>query len=319
MKYRHLTPEERYLIYTLRQAGLTMTKIANELDRDPGTISREIKRNSGMRGYRPKQAQEKYDSRRKACKKALKISGEIKDLVEERLDQEHSPEQISGYLKRFEGVDISHEGIYNFIKRDFKEGGTLYKKLRRSNRRRRKKYGSYNTKGQIPNRVFIDDRPKIVDKKTRIGDWEIDTIIGKNHKGVLLTIVDRKSKFTLIRKCKDKTASTIAACLCKALGPYKDKLHTITSDNGKEFADHEDISSKLKVGFYFSHPYHSWERGLNENTNGLIRQYFPKGTDLRFITENEVMKVECKLNSRPRKLLGYHTPYEVLNEISKTA
>jgi len=319
MSYQHLTSDERYLIYTLRQAGLSMTEIANELDRAPSTISREIKRNTGRRGYRPKQAQEKYLERREACTKPYKITGKIEQSVIERLDEEHSPEQISGYLKEFEGVDISYEGIYNYIKRDFKEGGSLYKKLRRSNRKRRKKYGSYSTKGQIPNRVFIDDRPKIVDEKTRLGDWEIDTIIGKNHKGVLLTIVDRKSKFTLIRKCKDKTASTIAACLCKALKPYKDRLHTLTSDNGKEFADHEKVASQLKVGFYFSHPYHSWERGLNENTNGLIRQYFPKGTDLRNITEKEVMEVEFKLNSRPRKTLGYHTPNEVLNGNSKTA
>jgi len=319
MKYKHLTPEERYLIYTLRQAGLSLAEIAQEIDRNPSTISREINRNTGKKGYRPKQAQKKYESRRSACKRPLKITGDIKDLVVERLNEEHSPEQISGYLKNFKNIEISHEGIYGFIRRDFKNGGTLFKNLRRSNRKRRKKYGSYNTKGQIPNRVFIDDRPKIVEEKSRCGDWEIDTMIGKNHKGVLLTIVDRKSKFTIIRKCKDKTSKSIAACLCRALKPYRDRLQTLTSDNGKEFACHKEVASELNIGFYFAHPYHSWERGLNENTNGLIRQYFPKGTDFREITESEIKQVEQKLNTRPRKTLGYYTPDEVLNDTQKTA
>jgi transposase, IS30 family len=319
MKYQHLTPEERYLIYVLSQAGISRAKIALELDRSASTINREISRNKGGRGYRPKQAQVKYEKRRLSCVRKLKIKGEIEELVVKRLKEEHSPDQIAGYLKDIKGIDLSHECVYDYIRRDFKAGGFLYKRLRCSNRKRRKKYGSYNTKGQIPNRIFIDDRPKIVDEKTRIGDWEIDTVIGKDHKGVLLTIVDRKSKFTLIRKCKDKTAASITTTLCKALKPYKGQLHTITSDNGKEFAGHRKVSSKLNIGFYFAHPYHSWERGLNENTNGLIRQYFPKGTDLRFITENEIMKVQCKLNARPRKLLGYYTPEEVLNDKKESA
>jgi len=319
MKYHHLTPDERYLIYILSQVGISRVKIAKELDRSPSTISREMSRNKGRRGYRPKQAQEKYEQRRLSCGIKVKICGELESLVIQRLEEEHSPDQISGYLRDFKGIHLSHECIYDYIKRDFKAGGLLYKKLRCSNKKRRKKYGSYNTKGQIPNRIFIDKRPKVVDEKTRIGDWEIDTVIGKNHKGVLLTIVDRKSKFTIIRKCKDKTAASITTSLCKALKPYKGKLHTLTSDNGKEFAGHEETASKLNINFYFAHPYHSWERGLNENTNGLIRQYFPKGTDLRLLTENEIMKVQCKLNTRPRKLLGYYTPEEVLNDNKESA
>jgi len=319
MSYQHLTSEERYLIYTLRQVGLSMSDIAKELNRSPSTISREVSRNKGDRGYRPKQAQEKYDSRRDSSRKHLKIMGELEEIVVSRLKEEHSPEQISGYLKKAKDVEVSHECIYDFIRRDFKNKGELFKNLRRANRKRRKKYGSYNTKGQIPNRMFIDDRPKIVDKKSRLGDWEIDTVIGKNHKGVLLTIVDRKSKFTIIRKCSNKTAASITAALCEALKPHTGRLYTLTSDNGKEFAGHEEVASELNIDFYFAHPYHSWERGLNENTNGLIRQYFPKGTDLRLVTEDEIITVQNKLNSRPRKALGYDTPNEVFNDNKQSA
>ncbi len=170
--------------------------------------------------------------------------------------------------------------------------------------------------GQIRGRVSIDERPAIVNAKQRIGDWEIDTIIGKNHKGVLLTAVERKSKFTLIKKLANKKADRMANATVNLLGPYQKKVFTITSDNGKEFANHDRIAKELKTGFYFAHPYHAWERGLNENTNGLIRQYFPKKSSFDNITDDQVQMVMNRLNNRPRKTLGFATPIEMFFNLS---
>ena len=206
---------------------------------------------------------------------------------------------------------ISHETVYKHLLVDKANGGTLYKHLRRSNRKRKKRYGSRNLRGQITGRVSIDLRPAIVDNKERIGDWEIDTVIGKNHKGALLTIVERKSKYTLMQKLSYKRSRLVADAAIDLLAPYQDKVFTITSDNGKEFADHQRISKQLTAKIYFAHPYHSWERGLNENTNGLIRQYFPKNTDFKTITVESVQNVMDQLNNRPRKTLDYATPNEV--------
>jgi len=186
--------------------------------------------------------------------------------------------------------------------------------LRQANCRRRKKYGSLNSCGYIPNRVSIEERPDIVDLKTRVGDWELDTMIGSNHKGVLLTIVERKSKFTLISKCKDKSADTVTSSIVPLLKPYKNLVKTLTIDNGKEFAGHEIFSKKLSAPAFFAHPYSSWERGLNENTNGLIRPFFPKGQSLKMISKKSIKRVMDLLNYRPRKTLDFKMPVEILHK-----
>ena len=209
-----------------------------------------------------------------------------------------------------QGVSISHEWIYQHVYTDKRSGGNLYRFLR-CQKVRRKRYGLYSRRGTIPNQVSIDERPAIVDAKRRFGDWEGDTVIGKSHRGALVTLVERKSLYTVIRSVIHKTAAAVRAAVVDGLTPYIDRVHTITYDNGREFADHEGMASDLETRIYFAHPYASWERGLNENTNGLIRQYFPKDRDLRTVTTREIEKAMDKLNHRPRKSLGYRTPYEV--------
>ncbi len=309
--YTQLTQEQRYQIYAFLKAGFSQSAIANEINVHKSTISRELRRNRGLKGYRPKQAHVKATNRRQGAAKYVKLTPDIITLVNSLIRQDFSPDQVSGSLKRNHGVIISHETIYRHLLSDKANGGTLYKHLRRSNRKRKKRYGSRNIRGQIPGRVSIDLRPAIVDNKKRIGDWEIDTVIGKNHKGALLTIVERKSKYTLIQKLSYKRSRLVADATIDLLAPYHDKVFTITSDNGKEFADHQRISKQLTAKVYFAHPYHSWERGLNENTNGLIRQYFPKNTNFISITVESVRNVMDQLNNRPRKTLDYATPNEV--------
>jgi IS30 family transposase len=309
--YTQLTQEQRYQIYAFLKAGFSQSAIANEINVHKSTISRELRRNRGLKGYRPKQAHVKATNRRQGAAKYVKLTPDIITLVNSLIRQDFSPDQVSGSLKRNHGVIISHETIYRHLLADKANGGTLYKHLRRSNRKRKKRYGSRNIRGQIPGRVSIDLRPAIVDNKERIGDWEIDTVIGKNHKGALLTIVERKSKYTLIQKLSYKRSRLVADATIDLLAPYHDKVFTITSDNGKEFADHQRISKQLTAKVYFAHPYHSWERGLNENTNGLIRQYFPKNTNFISITVESVRNVMDQLNNRPRKTLDYATPNEV--------
>jgi IS30 family transposase len=309
--YKQLSQAQRYQIEILNKAGKNQKEIAELLGVSPGTICRELKRNKGKKGYRPKQAQIKADKRRKQAAKAIKMTKEVIVEIEEKIRLDWSPEQVSGWLKVNQGIAISHERIYQHIWADKRHGGTLYKHLRQSNKKRKKRYGSKDKRGQIRNRVSINERPVIVAEKIRIGDWEIDTVIGQNHQGALVTIVDRVSKFTLIKKVDSKHAEVVTAATISLLQPYLDKTLTITADNGKEFAGHETIKEHLNADVYFAHPYHSWERGLNENTNGLIRQYFTKGNSFENITDDEVEAVMYKLNHRPRKTLNFKTPYAV--------
>jgi IS30 family transposase len=309
--YYQLTEGQRYQIEALMKAGKTQKTIAGILEVSTATISRELKRNKGHRGYRPKQAHNKALKRRKKATKVIKMTTEVITLIEDKLHLDWSPEQINGWLAKERGIFISHERIYQHVWEDKRQGGTLYQHLRQSQKKRKKRYGSKDKRGQIKNRVSIDERPMIVAQKTRLGDWEIDTVIGKNHQGALVTIVDRVSKFTLIKKVDSKEASVVTEATLALLKPYQEKTLTITADNGKEFADHEHIAKQLEATVYFAHPYHSWERGLNENTNGLIRQYFTKGSSFENITDDDVKKVMERLNHRPRKTLDYRTPHDV--------
>jgi IS30 family transposase len=313
--YTQLTQEERYHISVLCKERFPKAEIARRLKRHPSTITRELRRNKGLRGYRARQAHQKALYRRSTAKKATKFTHKTIRLVIERLKDKWSPEQISGWLQRIQ-IYISHERIYQFLLENKREGGSLYKHLRRSHRKRKKRYGSPERRGQIPDRVSIDKRPKVVDARGRIGDWEADTIIGRNHQGALVTLVERKSKFTLIRKINRKTSHAVNSAISEMAKGIKKRFITMTVDNGREFSGHRELSSRLNVEVYFAHPYHSWERGLNENTNGLLRQYFPKKTDLREISNEHVLYVQHMLNNRPRKLLNFFTPYEVFNRIT---
>ena len=312
--YIQLIQEERYHISVLCKEGYSKADTARKVNRHISTISRELNRNTGKKGYRPKQAQEKALKRRYTSRKAIKFTDKVRQIVDKKISEQYSPDQVSGKLK-MSGIHISHEWIYQYLLDDKRNGGQLYRNLRHSHRKRKKRYGSHERRGQIPNRVSIDKRPEIVDTRVRIGDWEADTIIGRNHKGAMITLVERKSKYTFIRKINRKTSLLLNNAVSELTKDIKDRFITMTVDNGSEFAGHEKITSKLGVDVYFAHPYHSWERGLSENTNGLIRQYFPKKTDFREVSDKEVLLVQHRLNNRPRKTLGYLTPNEVFNNI----
>jgi len=307
--YTQLTREERYQIYALKQADHQQGEIAQILGRHKATISRELRRNRGLRGYRPKQAHRVALARR-TDKSRTRFSSLVWQQVEALIRQDWSPEQICGRLETEQGIRISHEYIYQYIYADKHSGGDLHLHLR-CQKKRRKRYRSYDRRGVIPNQVSIDERPDIVAAKRRFGDWEGDTVIGKHHRGALVTLVERKSLYTVIGAVCRKTAEAVRQAIVAGLTPYKDRVHTLTYDNGREFSDHERIAADLQACVYFAHPYSSWERGVNENTNGLIRQYFPKGRDLTAVSDAETKYVMNQLNHRPRKTLGFRTPYEV--------
>jgi len=291
--------------------------IAAELGVHKSTVSRELKRNRGGRGYRPKQAHEFALARRKSRARP-RISAATWDLVEKHLRLDLSPEQVSGRLDKLHGISVSHERIYQYVYADKRAGGDLHTHLR-CRKKRRKRYGKYSRRGQIPGRVGIEHRPAVVDSRLRIGDWEADTIIGKGHRQAIVSLTERKSTFTLLKKVPQKTAKQVEAATVKLLEPVKRAVHTITSDNGTEFARHKAIATALKAAFYFARPYHAWERGTNENANGLVRQYFPKGHDFKTITDEQINFVMDRLNNRPRKKLGFLTPKEVFYNLKPVA
>jgi IS30 family transposase len=303
--YKQLTYEQRYQIKALLDTGTSQERIAEVLSVSPSTISRELTRNKGKRGYRPKQAHEKAMARRTG-KSKVRISAETWALVKTNLKEDWSPEQISGRLK-LKGMSISHETIYQYVYADKRTGGTLWKYLRRP-KKYRKRAGGRDRRGEIPNRRSIDERPVIVDKRSRIGDWEADLVIGKE--GVALTLTERRSRFTLLRIFSSKHAAPITEAIIELL-KWDARIETITFDNGKEFAGHQEIATALNVDCYFAHPYASWERGTNENTNGLLRQYLPRKRNFKEVSSDEETIIMDKLNSRPRKCLDFHTPYEV--------
>jgi IS30 family transposase len=310
-KYHQLTQEQRYTIYILWKESYSQSAIARFINVHKSTVSRELRRNSGLKGYRYKQAHKRYLERRHKAAKYTSLTGEMKQNIIELLGLTFSPEQIVGFCKAREVDIVSHERIYQFIWENKRRGGYLYKFLRCSQKKKRKRYGSKDSRGIIKNRIFIDERPEIVEDKQRLGDLEIDTITGKGRTGYLITMVDRKSKYTFLGKCNTKHSNVITQKIISIIDPVKDLIHTITADNGKEFADHENIAQRLNVDVYFAHPYCSWERGLNENTNGLIRQFFPKNHDFSTITDKELCLVAHLLNHRPRKTLDFKTPHEV--------
>ncbi len=249
--------------------------------------------------------------RRLTAVKHQRFTTAVKERVEFYLNQDWSPEQITGYLKLHEDIHISHERIYQHVWADKRAGGTLYRHLRWSQKKKCKRYGRHDRRGQIPNRVSIDDRPAVVTQKDRLGDWELDTIIGHHHQGAVVSCVERKSRFTCLKKVSHKTAELVTAAITKKLGAFKEKVLTLTVDNGKEFTQHQQLTTTLEAQVYFAHPYCSWEHGLNENTNGLIRQYFPKNFDFRAITDADIALIEHRLNNRPRKSLNFQTPNEI--------
>jgi len=309
MNYTQLTQAQRYQIAVLNKAGHFQSDIARLIGVDKSTISRELRRNRGLRGYRAKQAH-RLAMERKQEKVKASITEEHWKRIDSLIRMEWSPEEIGSRL-RIEGARfVSHEWIYQHIYADKETGGDLHTFLR-CQKKRKKRYGSNDRRGKIPNRIGIDQRPDIVNKKTRIGDWEGDTIIGRGHKGAIVSLVERKSKYTLLEKVAGKKAGLVADAEIRLLTPFKDKVHTITKDNGLEFCDHARVAQAIEADTFFANPYASWERGLNENTNGLVRQYIPKKRKFNTVSHQEIDFIMHRLNHRPRKTLGYRTPHEV--------
>ena len=314
MSYTQLTQEQRYQISAMLKTEHSQIKIAAEIGVNKSTVSRELRRNRGKRGYRPKQAHRFAEQRRRKAAHN-RISTKIWTQIDEKLRQDWSPEQVSGWLHKNTDTAVSHEWIYQYIYADKRTGGDLHKHLR-CQKKRRKRAGNYDRRGKIPNQVSIEERPEIVEKRERLGDWEADTIIGAGKQGAIVTLVERKSRLTLLKQVTRRTAAAVEDAILDLLRPYQASTHTITFDNGKEFTNHQTIAQILQANVFFAHPYSSWERGTNENTNGLIRQYFPKGSDFSSITDDQISFVKERLNGRPRKCLDFQPPSMVFSQLS---
>ncbi len=306
--YHQLTQVQRYQISALQSLGHSYTEIARVIQVHKSTLSREIARNSTSKGYRPLPAQRKALQRRRPP--VYRISTEVWEVVFRLLQQDWSPEQISGRLKREQGIRISPEWIYQYVFANRRMGGTLYQHLRLL-RKHKKRSRVSGRRGRLPNTTSIELRPPIVNERRRLGDWEVDTLLGQRSGPVLVTLTERKSRLTLLARAERPSSPAVRQQVCRLLLPYKEKTWSITSDHGKEFAEHEAIAQTLGISFYFAHPYSAWERGTNENTNGLLRQYFPKHVSFLDISEAQVERVMNQLNQRPRKTLGFRTPFEV--------
>ena len=305
MNYKHLSQNERYQIYALLRAGHTQTKIASILGRHKSTISRELKLGTGLCNYRPKQACALAAKRAKSSRNASQIAPWVLNMARYMLNLQWSPVQIAGKLP------ISHETLYLRIYADQAHKGQLYKNLR-CQKKRRKRYGKgHERRGQIVGRRSIEQRPAHIESRSQIGHWEADTVIGVNHKQAIVTLVERKSGYAVIAKVQNKTAKLVSKAVVKLLEPFKAKVKTLTYDNGKEFAKHAWIDKKLSSTGYFARPYCSWQRGSNENFNGLLRQYVPKKRLMSTVTDEEITMIQNRLNHRPRKRLGFKTPHEV--------
>lgn len=315
MKYQQLTEGKRYQISVLLGQGYRPAAIARTIDVHRSTIYRELARNSCDGGYDPDLAQQQVMVRRTAVPK-YRVAPLTIEYVELGLSLHWSPEQISG-VGRLIDMQVSHEWIYRHIAADKAAGGKLYKALRQGHKRYRR---GVNTKRcVIPNPRSIDDRPEIVDSRARFGDWEVDTVLGKQGTGALVTLAERQSRMYLVRKVEAKRAVDVRDAVIDMLKPFAATVRSITADNGSEFVEHEAIAKALDIDFYFAHPYSSWERGLNENFNGLLRQYIPKGIDLRLVTDDDVRRAEQRLNLRPRKCLGFRQPEVVFRELLQAA
>ena len=317
----HITTEQRYAISVMLEQGYSQQDISTAIKKDKSVVSREISRNCNQRTgkYNHELAQRKYRKRIEEKPKFIKFDADMQSYVNEGIRNYFSPEQISGRAKVNSTECVSTERIYQYVWQDKRMGGDLHTYLRSRGKRYRKRGSKKDSRGRIPDRFDIDLRPAIVDEKKRFGDLEIDTVMEKNHIGALVTINDRMTGYVKIVRVPNKESKTVTNATIKALLSLSHLLYTITSDNGKEFAGHREISEKLKVDFFFAHPYHSWERGANENTNGLIRQYFPKKTDFTKITDEQVQWVENILNNRPRKKLEYLSPIEFIYNLRKVA
>lgn len=314
MKYKHLTQGERYQIQALRAEGFGPTAIGLRIDRCKSVISRELKRNRSEHGYKASDADGRYRQRLRAKGVERQPWRRLFErCVVGFLAEGWSPEQISGVFAD-SAYPVSHEWLYQRILKDKQAGGTAYQHLR-CQKPRKKRYGTPDRRGLLANRRSISERPAAVETREELGHWEADTVIGTAHQGALVTLVERKTGYCKILRVPSKEAKGVTAAIKKMLMPLRRQVLSITFDNGKEFAGHEAIAKALKADCYFADPYSSWQRGTNENTNGLIRQYYPKKkSDFTQASNKGIAEMERKLNNRPRKRLGYRTPAQMFNE-----
>jgi len=309
--YIQITSEERYTIARCRAARMRVAEIAAITGRHRSTIYREVARNLGSGGrYRCSKAQEKTNGRRSRSRRNRRFDQEELALVERYLREDYSPDQVSGHLAKEGLLSISHETIYQHIWREKRAGGDLHKHLRCVSKQRRKRYRSYDSRGRLAGKRDITERPQSVEERTEIGHWEVDTVMGSGDKHCVFTMVERKTGFVVIGKLKNRTKEEVRHRLVGLIRTQKHPVLTMTADNGTEFHGYKQIEKLTRVDFYFAKPYHSWERGLNENTNGLIRQYLPKKKSMAHLTQRSCTRIAEKLNNRPRKRLGYRTPRE---------
>lgn len=320
MPYSHLTPVERGQIQALHQENRSLGYIADSLGRNKSTISRELKRNATARGYDAGRAQDQYHRRREPCRPPKRLDYRpLWTYLIAQISLGWTPEQMAGRLPADYPYDprmrISHEAIYQAIYTD-RRLRFLIKYLPQARPKRRKRGQGKSRRGPtIPNRVGIEARPNVVEERSRYGDWEGDLVLGAKQDGAILTLVDRKSRKLHARKTETKQAGEVAQAVIDALEDSPISwVKTITFDNGAEFTRHEEMAKALSVDIYFAAPYSSYQRGTNENTNGLIRRYLPKGTPFRDLTQQHLDRIVEELNNRPRKILGYRTPNEVFQE-----
>jgi len=313
----HLTHEQRYTISCLKSTGKSYQKIGEIIGKDKSVICREVNRNKNQKTgkYDCDLAHRKAVQRQKEKPKKIYFTQEMKAHVDSLIRKDYSPEQVVG-VSNLDGINcVSPERIYQHIWEDKKKLGDLHTHLRRKGRRNRKRGNAKDNRGLIKNRVSIDQRPERIENRDLFGDLEVDLVMGKNHQQALLTINDRASGMLKMTKVKSKQATVVTAAIIDLLTEWIPYINTITADNGKEFAGHQNVAEALSIDYYFAHPYHSWERGSNENLNGLVRQYFPKGSDFKNLSEQYIKQIETKINSRPRKRFGYQSPIFVMNKL----
>jgi IS30 family transposase len=311
MTYKHLSQAERYQIHALMKAGHDQSQIAKLLDRHKSTISRELSRNTGSRGYRPKQACEMSADRAQNSRNAPTVEPWVREAACALLCIQWSPEQIASQLP------ISHETVYQHVYADKAQGGTLWKHLRCQKQKRKRYASGRDRRGQIPNRRPLSERPLHIEARRQVGHWECDTVIGASHKGAVVTMVERKSGYAVMTKVEKKTSELVSSAIVDKLQPLAARVKTLTFDNGKEFAGHAQIDQQLQSTAYFARPFASWERGSNENLNGLLRQYVPKKRAMSTVSDEEIRMIQNRLNNRPRKRLGFKTPAEVFHQSLK--
>lgn len=316
MTYRQITRDERYTMAAYRVQGLSVAEIAARTGRDRSTIYREFNRNSCHNTdghYRPSKADDRARSRLRNSRRNRQYVDDDFAVVNQLLRKKYSPEQITGYLKKNNILDRvpSHETIYQHVWRDRAQGGALWKHLRQASKQRRKRYRAYDSRGRLASKRHISERPKSVESRKTKGHWEIDTVHGRGSSHCIVTLLERKTGYVLIGKLRSKSTVDLNKKTIRLIKRHPGSFKTITADNGTEFHQYQRIEQECETKFYFANPFHSWERGSNENINGLIRQYLPKTKSMEQLTQQQCDVIAAKLNSRPRKRYDFKSPEEI--------